>query len=301
MRAILKHGLGSLGICILMIVMGCSSSSNAAHPYASNEPIKTAKVFLPGVISTEKWEENLTFSQDGQTVYLNRVQFDPIQSNLYYSDFKDGQWGEPQKMSFSIDGRNDSWPFMSPDGKRLYFRSDRTTDKEPSFKRISRIWYVEREGDDWGKPQYTTLPNGNFSVAANHNAYVAVPNSTFTGEVIYLFKWKDGKYEKPEKLSSAINHPDYFNVSPYIAPDESFLIFSRYTREPETYVMYISYNRDGEWSEAEKLNESVNESGYFSTFGIVSPDRKYLIWSKGTSEDLDIYQMDLSESGIKLD
>ncbi|MNO06360.1 hypothetical protein D3C81_2281080 [compost metagenome] len=65
--------------------------------------------------------------------------------------------------------------------------------------------------------------------------------------------------------------------------------------------MFISYNRDGEWSEAEKLNESVNESGYFSTFGIVSPDKKYLIWSKGTSEDLDIYQMDLSESGIKLD
>ncbi|MNN28785.1 hypothetical protein D3C81_1423650 [compost metagenome] len=132
--------------------------------------------------------------------------------------------------------------------------------------------------------------------------YVAV----FSGgsEFIYKLKWSENEFEKPMKLSSSINNPDYLNTIPFIAPDESYLIFGRFKRNPESYELYVSYNRDGEWSEAEKLSSAVNENGYFSYSGRTSPDGKYLFFAKGkpwsTRGNLDIYQLDLKEAGINL-
>ncbi|MNO70329.1 Protein TolB [compost metagenome] len=303
MRVPLRRMIHSVGIGMLVIVMGCSSSKNEIHPYASQEPMNTARSFLPDIVNTDLIEEMIAFSPDGQTMYFSRLSLEQLRVGLYFSNFKNGQWSAPEKVPFSIKDRNDLAPFMSSDGKRLFFISDRRTETESTTSRVRRIWYVDKEGNDWGEPQIAKgIPAGELSISENNNVYVAV----FSGnsEYIYKMKWTEDQFEKPVKLSSAINNPDYLNTIPYIAPDESFLVFGRYTQSPETYEMYVSYNRDGEWSEAEKLSETINESGYFSYAGTISPDGKYLFFAKGkpwsTRSNIDIYQLDLKEAGIQL-
>ncbi|MNI22831.1 translocation protein TolB [compost metagenome] len=298
MKLLLRRGVCYLGICILLIVMGCSSNQ-PAHPYASKEPIKTPKLFLPDIFSTDTPEMSITFSPDGHTMYFTRVSLDQLERNIYYSNFENDQWTEPQKVSFSVDNQYDFTPFLTSDGKRLYFSSNRITDKEPSTLMVYRIWYVEKDGDDWGIPQLVSdLPSGEFSISANGTAYVARMDGRT--EHIFRAKWTDGKYEQAEKLSDSINDSNYYNTSPYIAPDESFLIFARYTLDMNTAMLYISYNRNGKWTEAEKLSEAINEEGYLTVGPRISPDGKYLFFDKAKRNSaINIYQVDLKETGIK--
>ncbi|MNZ65983.1 Protein TolB [compost metagenome] len=164
---------------------------------------------------------------------------------------------------------------------------------------VYRIWYVEKDGDDWGIPQLVSdLPSGEFSISANGTAYVARMDGRT--EHIFRAKWTDGKYEQAEKLSDSINDSNYYNTSPYIAPDESFLIFARYTLDMNTAMLYISYNRNGKWTEAEKLSEAINEEGYLTVGPRISPDGKYLFFDKAKRNSaINIYQVDLKETGIK--
>jgi len=73
---------------------------------------------------------------------------------------------------------------------------------------------------------------------------------------------KDGKYTKPVKLSNAINDEGCFR--PYIAPDESYIIFDR--RKSDNNIgnknkedLYISFrDRNSEWTKAQNMGISIN-------------------------------------------
>ncbi|MNN78600.1 hypothetical protein D3C81_1951690 [compost metagenome] len=67
-----------------------------------------------------------------------------------------------------------------------------------------------------------------------------------------------------------------------------------------TAMLYISYNRNGKWTEAEKLSEAINEEGYLTVGPRISPDGKYLFFDKAKRNSaINIYQVDLKETGIK--
>ena len=80
----------------------------------------------------------------------------------------------------------------------------------------------------------------------------------------------NGEYGKPIKAGPAING-DGGGSCPYIAPDESFLIFSK-EWNGETEALYISFRaKDGQW-----LPPTAFSKGVGSPTAIVSPDGKYL-------------------------
>jgi len=58
--------------------------------------------------------------------------------------------------------------------------------------------------------------------------------------------------------------------------------------------LYVSYNRGGSWSAPEILPTSVNSREYEYT-PLVSPDGKYLFFSRGWGE---IFQIDLAAAGV---
>lgn len=70
--------------------------------------------------------------------------------DLYFSEYKDGEWTEPKSLGSNIN-RKDSWesqPSLSSDGNLLFFASDR-----PGSIGGSDIWYSERNSDgSWRKP-----------------------------------------------------------------------------------------------------------------------------------------------------
>jgi len=72
---------------------------------------------------------------------------------------------------------------------------------------------------------------------------------------------------------------------PYIAPDESFMIFMAGGGRPDSlggYDFYISYNRNGQWTKAKNFGAPINSSAdEFSAK--ITPDGKYLFWSSARS------------------
>jgi YVTN family beta-propeller protein len=94
----------------------------------------------------------LAFTPDGKTAYFaSSDEFFPFtrQATIYVSHLADGAWTAPEVAPFS--GRySDIDPFLSPDGRRLYFSSIRPV--EGVTRGDLDIWMVERTVNGWGDP-----------------------------------------------------------------------------------------------------------------------------------------------------
>jgi Tol biopolymer transport system component len=196
---------------------------------------------------------------------------------------ENGYWTEPKEFSF-CPARKDRYPFFSPDGKRLFFNSGRNITTSPD-KSSTGIWYVERENEGWSEPQQIDFGEdyqggtGIFpSVAANGNLYFALWPTRENG-FIYMSRYENGKYSSPERLGSAIN--DKGGNHPYIAPDESYIIFDDNRSEDNfgQLDLFISFrDKNGKWMKVQNLGEGVN-TVYGERRPFVSFDGKYLFFS----------------------
>jgi uncharacterized repeat protein (TIGR03803 family) len=260
-------------------------NANAGNPVApdqtpgSQQVMAEPTIFAEGVISTGDMELNAAFTPDGKTLYFTKrtpkIQFWAI----VVSHFQNGKWGAPEVADFS--GQySDFDPFISPDGSKLYFCSTRPVDGKP--KRDFDIWVVEKGKNGWSAPRRLEAPINTQaaefypSVTADGTLYFSTSREGEKGRGdIYRSKLVGGKYTEPENLGDAINS-QYSEGDPYIAPDESYLVFVSYGR-PEGYGdgdLYISYRRDGVWTKAANLGSKINSSA-LDFCPIVSPDGKY--------------------------
>jgi hypothetical protein len=177
-------------------------------------------------------------------------------------------WTKPEIISFSGTYR-DLEPFISPDGLKLYFSSDRPLSDTVQQKRDFDIWYLTRENrqKEWSKPINIGSPiNSDLdefypSVANNGNIYFTGERSDSKGkDDIYMSIWNGNSFSKPFSLSDSINSNGYeFNSC--IAPDESFIVFSGYNRDDGSGSgdLYISYRKkDNSWSCSRNLGANIN-------------------------------------------
>ena len=110
---------------------------------------------LPDIINTEKRHEaTCTFSEDGKYMVFSRSnsgkKSDITQEvDLFESNMVAGQWEEGKRLDNICESLSwDSNPFLSPDGKRLYFSSNRD-----GGKGSDDIWYATRnELGEWDEP-----------------------------------------------------------------------------------------------------------------------------------------------------
>jgi ketosteroid isomerase-like protein len=88
---------------------------------------------------------------------------------------------------------------------------------------------------------------------------------------IYMARFTQGRYEKPVNLGPPVN-TSAGEESPFIAPDGSYLLFSR------QYDLWVSFRGEGgAWSEPVKLGPEVN-SPSVEICPIVTADGKYLFF-----------------------
>ncbi len=83
---------------------------------------------IEGGLNTEMDEGIVSFSPDGNTMYLTRARREPNSSTtveIYTSQRSDAQWGAPAKFDIINDSISAvAHPAVSPDGQWLYFSSD---------------------------------------------------------------------------------------------------------------------------------------------------------------------------------
>jgi len=182
---------------------------------------------------------------------------------------KNNKWSEAKVASFSGQYK-DLEPAFSPDGLQLYFVSDRVNVFSEKKPENMDVWYVKRESVDkpWSKPINIGAPintEGNEfypSVANNGNLYFTSAAALSKGkDDIFLSEYVDHTYQKPKSLGGGVNTESYeFNA--FVAPDESFLIFSGYNRKDGlgSGDLYISYNKKGTWTTAQNMGDNINSN-----------------------------------------
>jgi len=253
-----------------------------------------AKLFAEGVINTNADEYGPAFMPDGKTLYFTRRVNRRDSEFIYTSRLENGKWSTPELAPFS--GRYfDKEPFVTPDGKRIFFASLRPVDGvEPKNSRDFNIWFVEKTATGWSEPKhvgpavnspaYENYP----SVAANGTLYFAGEREGGKGgNDLYRARLVNGKYEQVERLDD-LNTPNV-DADPYIAPDESYLIFcSNRSGGFGSGDLYISFNRNGKWTEPRNLGAAINTSEFEYT-PLISPDGEWLFFSRGWGE---IYHID---------
>jgi ankyrin repeat protein/Tol biopolymer transport system component len=245
-------------------------------------PADRPELFAPGIISSI-WGLHSTavFTPDGNEVYWAPMMEFPgeiySRGGLLMMNRVNGSWTAPAWASFSGSKGEDDVPFFSLDGKRIYFISRRPLPGEKQMG-SEKIWYADRTATGWSEPRpLDPVVNEHnmhweFSLDKGKNLYFAgqAPDSLGLND-IYLARFSGDKYEKPVNLGAPINSKAG-EESPFIAPDGSYLLFSR------QYDLWVSFRGDGgEWSAPVKLGPEVN-SPSIELCPIVTADGKYLFF-----------------------
>ena len=229
----------------------------------------SAEPFLPQIFSQFPNVRDIAISSDGDEIYFSVQSYQNEISIIACIRKEDSVWSNPEIASFS--GKYyDIEPFLSPDGLKLFYSSNRPSDSSNSTKDFD-IWYVQRENknSEWSKPINVGEPinsdkNEFFpSIANNNNFYFTCDERGTKGkDDIFFSQWKNGKYSEPISLSDSINSDGYeFNA--FIAPDESYITFTAYQREDGfgSGDLYISYkNQNDDWEKAKNLGKQINSA-----------------------------------------
>lgn len=210
---------------------------------------------------------DFTINEDQSEAYFTVQSPNEELSGIFKSVKEKGVWKEAKLVSFS--GKyKDLEPFLSSNGLQLYFASNRPILTSETKPKDFDIWVVERKTitANWSEPKNLGKP-----VNTEHNEfYPAIANSKnmyFTSDCplakgkddIFLSEWRNGTYQAPVTMPEAINTESY-EYNAYIAPDESFILFGGYKRKDGlgSGDLYISYKKDGKWTIAKNMGDTVN-------------------------------------------
>ncbi len=254
-------------------------------------PSLTPELFAPGVISTkEELEYGSVFNEEATDFFYGARRNGRI--DIQYSKLMGNTWSTPEAIL-----PNEKWgyndPFLSPDEKRLYFISKRSSDGL-SEEFDHDIWYVERTEEGWSDP-INAGPSINsdgseyyISFTNDGSMYFASNRESLTNFDIYSSKNVNGEFQPAIPLGNSINS-EHYEADVFVDPDESYIIFCAKRSEGlGVGDLYISFkNSDGTWSQAKNMGEPIN-SGYHELCPFVSKDGKYLFYTSNN----DIYWVD---------
>ena len=270
--------------------------SRLTGPYLGQKPPgMKPEVFAPDILPASNYHTSPVFTPDGKEVFWKMQGT----KTITMMKIENGFWTTPKEITLSSNLNDFRDPCISPDNKKLFFLSKGVLPNQSQEK--ENIWFVERLKDGWSEPKpldediNSHRLHWQVSVASNGNLYFT---SRMTGiEDIYFSKYLDGKYQKPESLGIAINTEKMCETTPFISPDENYIIFSRWDLADKNSFMqpYISFrNKDGTWDSAIKMDNigyclcpQVSPDGkYFFFLGIVNGEFRVMWVSAKVIKDL---------------
>jgi len=269
---------------IFMLIAG-SGFAQISYPDTSL-PADTPRLFAEGILTDGLSNRDFTISPQGDEIFFTLQQPRFVTSTILRIQKKNGKWGQPEVASFS--GRyRDLEASFAPDGKTIYFSSDRPLN-DTIAKKDFDIWRVKRDKTgNWGQPENLGLEVNSAkseyypSAAKSGNLYFTVEADYGKGsEDIVVCKPTATGYTKPESLPEKINTKyDEFNA--FIDPDEQFIMFSCYGRADDMGHgdIYISRkDKSGNWLPAKHLPAPINSTA-LDYCPYVTADKKYLIFT----------------------
>lgn len=260
-----------LFVVLMMMGMTIPAQQNEfvglSGPYLGQKPPgATPEIFAPGIVSTRADEYALEISAAG-----NEILFIRKNSIMLITRNGDGTWNKPVTAPFSGKYIDDE-PCYSPDGNKIYFMSRRPAQ---GSKFNSNLWVVEKQDGKWGEPKLVKLPILSKSL---HAPTISANNSVYD-DGISVIQFENGRYLDQENITGLSG------MYPFIAPDESYIIYSSGYSGSNGADLFISCKKkDGVWSKGISLGSEINSSKHEGN-SFLTADGKYLFFSRG----FDIY------------
>jgi hypothetical protein len=263
-------------------VIAQTSFWNSRNAYLGQAlPGDTPKVFAPGLLAGKgEFSANRTaISADGKEIYFctNTTWANDNDLKVKYFKYNGKKWIGPILLNKYLEAAA-----FSPDDKTLYFTSDDTANV---------VFRSTRTKTGWGPTTRYLVRNYvmyDFMPARNGNKYVA-SNGTWKEMRFSMMPASDAD-TSIKNLGPPLNAPG-FNGDFFIAPDESYMIIS--TKETRHFEceLYISFRKkDKTWTTPKSLGPLVNDGTAHRYGQYVSPDGKYLFYTRGESpKDCAIY------------
>ena len=226
-------------------------------------PGLTPEIFVPKMNTSQDWKLGNEDALDMDEFYFTYTGNNPFEDPvIVYRN--EGSSYRVNKYSFK---HNPS------DSNILYSRWNYIERTDSGWSKIKSLGPMfDRE--DWGIMVLSVSSNGTF-----------VFDDYKSNDVIRMSRIIDGEREEPKLLGKHINTGKW-TAHPFIAPDESFLIWG--SEREEGYGMsdnYISFRQqDGTWGPAinmgEKINSHLEENG-----ARLTPDGKYLLFGRSEEKE----------------
>lgn len=245
-------------------------------PYLGQKtPGMMAEPFAPGVISKSGWELEGVFAPGMKEFYFTTRGGERTRSTIIGFRQQNDVWKKfiefPRKGEVTF----------SPDGNRMHMAK---TYKERTKSGWSELKYLDSmfNRDDWGIMRLTTSASGTY-----------VFDDYKSNDVIRISNVVDGKRQAPKEMNSIVNTGKW-TAHPYIAPDESYLIWD--SEREGGYGgsdLYVSFKqKDGSWGDAINMGKEVNSDNW-DAYASVTPDGKYILFNRGIDMESDPTNVDI--------
>lgn len=263
-----------ISLLLFILIMSSKSYSKDESPTLENHyfgekpPGLIPKPFAPDIISPEgSFLEGGSFSPDMKEYYFTRKNGKYKKREFFVIRYKNNRWGQESETDIR-------WPQFSGDGNTMYIGKE----------------YRERTDTGWSAPkspgEFLKQNAHGLSVSSKGTYYFPLFKKDFYtghGKLSYS-RLTDGQYESPVKLSNEMNEGKWI-AHPYIAPDESYLMWDVVREEGYGQAdLYISFKQeDGSWLSPINMGSIINSERQESA-PIVTHDGKYLFFTRGDWE-----------------
>ena len=222
-------------------------------------PGLTPEVFAPGIVSTEHHEWGPFFTPDMKEFYFSRRNNKSGKDSHLVFKFENNRWHESE-AEHGVSGE------ISPDGKTMFYTNQYRERTDGGWSELKSLGSAFEDIDIM---RLTTSSKG---------TYVFDEYAKDGNFVLRYSRLINGVRETPKPLSKEINTGKQ-NVHPFIAPDESYILWD--SKRDDGYGgsdIYVSFRQgNGSWGAAINLGDKVNTSTS-QRGGYVTPDGKYLFF-----------------------
>jgi hypothetical protein len=167
----------------------------------------------------------VTFNETGTLIYFSRnnsiknsmrnISDTSNKLGIYYSESVDGIWTDIKAFKWNNVDYSFGTPALTPNGKRLYFSSDR-----PGGSGEMDLYYCELINSEWASPvnlgpAINTSQNESFPFVSSYGRLYFASDGLkgFGGKDIFYTQEINGEWMTPVHLDSAINSPfDDFGI-----------------------------------------------------------------------------------------
>lgn len=275
----MKHTYFILTLIFALLLNACNAKKQKVNDsdfprlenpfFGQKPPGLTPEIFAPRIISTENSEQVDTFSPDLKEFYFRQYDEGLENDALVALQYKDNLWTE----SFVVPRGGD----ISPDDKIMHIGNEYREQTPSGWSEVKSL----------GAP-FDSIPIMRLTASSKGTYYfddVSLPFDDKSPILVVNIRYSrliDGKREKPRTLD--LDTGTTMKFHPFIAPDESYLIFDSELENGNNDI-YISFRqKDGSWGAAINLGDKINTK-FSDVYGSVTSDGKYFFFTRTLSND----------------